>query len=132
MAPCGPSPCRTRPRAKGPWTSWTYCRAAASSPSGPRPTPRGTSSSSIRATPRPPTYHSPRVSPDGRRVALDFAEVVRDVWVLDLDDRTLSRATFQKTGHDPTWMPDGKELIFAEMRGPRTGVMQAPLDGSRP
>jgi serine/threonine-protein kinase len=81
---------------------------------------------------QPRTYHSPRVSPDGRRVALDFAEEVRDVWVLDLGDRTLSRATFQKTGHDPTWLPDGKELIFAEMRGPRTGVMRAPLDGSRP
>ena len=45
---------------------------------------------------QPRSYHSPRVSPDGRRVAVDFAAETRDVWVLDMTDRTLSRATFQK------------------------------------
>ena len=34
---------------------------------------------------QPRSYHSPRVSPDGRRVALDFAAETRDVWVLDHD-----------------------------------------------
>jgi serine/threonine-protein kinase len=88
-----------------------------------------------RVTPlldQPRSYHSPRVSPDGRRVAVDFSAETRDVWVLDLGDRTLSRATYQNSGHDPTWMPNGKELVFAEVRGPRTGVMRTPLDGSRP
>jgi serine/threonine-protein kinase len=81
---------------------------------------------------QPRSYHSPRVSPDGHRVALDFAAETRDVWVLDLTDRTLSRATFQNSGHDPTWLPDGKELIYAEIRGARTGIVRAPVDGSRP
>ena len=88
-----------------------------------------------RVTPlldQPRSYHSPRVSPDGRRVALDFAAETRDVWVLDMTDRTLSRATFQNTGHDPTWLPDGKELIYAEIRGAHTGIVRAPVDGSRP
>jgi serine/threonine-protein kinase len=88
-----------------------------------------------RVTPlldQPRSYHSPRVSPDGHRVALDFAAETRDVWVLDLTDRTLSRATFQNSGHDPTWLPDGKELVYAEIRGPHTGIVRAPVDGSRP
>jgi serine/threonine-protein kinase len=88
-----------------------------------------------RVTPlleQPRSYHSPRVSPDGRRVAVDFAAETRDVWVLDLTDRTLSRATFQNSGHDPTWLPDGKELIYAEIRSAHTGIARAPVDGSRP
>jgi serine/threonine-protein kinase len=86
-----------------------------------------------RVTPlldQPRSYHSPRVSPDGRRVALDFAAETRDVWVLDLGDHTLSRATFQNSGHDPTWLPDGRGLVYAEIRGARTGIVRAPLDGS--
>jgi eukaryotic-like serine/threonine-protein kinase len=88
-----------------------------------------------RVTPlldQPRSYHSPRVSPDGRRVALDFAAETRDVWVLDLTDRTLSRATFKNSGHDPTWLPNGRELIYAEIHGAHTGIMRAPVDGSRP
>jgi serine/threonine-protein kinase len=88
-----------------------------------------------RVTPlldQPRSYHSPRVSPDGRRVAVDFSAETRDVWALDLTDHTMSRVSFQNSGHDPTWLPDGKELLFAEIRGPRTGIVRAPLDGSRP
>jgi len=88
-----------------------------------------------RVTPlldQPRSYHSPRVSPDGRRLALDFAAETRDVWVLDMTDSTLSRATFQNSGHDPTWLPDGRELIYAEIRGAHTGIVRAPVDGSRP
>ena len=63
---------------------------------------------------------------------MDFTAETRDVWVLDLSDHTLSRATFQNSGHDPTWLPDGKDLLYAEIRGPHTGIVRAPVDGSRP
>ncbi len=88
-----------------------------------------------RVTPlleQPRSYHSPRVSPDGRYIALDFSETTRDVWLLDRRDSTMSRATFQSTGHDPTWLPNGREIVFAEARGPRVGIVRAPVDGSRP
>jgi len=81
---------------------------------------------------QPRSYHSPRVSPDGRYIALDFAENTRDVWLLDRHDSTLSRATFQDTGHDPTWLPNGREIVFAEARGAKVGIVRAPVDGSRP
>ena len=56
----------------------------------------------------------------------------RATWVLDLTDHTLSRATFQNSGHDPTWLPAAKAAIYAEIRGAHTGIVRAPVDGSRP
>ncbi len=75
------------------------------------------------------TYHSPRVSPDGRRVAMDFSDQVRDVWVLDLSDSTLTRFGFDSTAHDPTWLPDGRGLLFAAFRGTNIGVFRRRFDG---
>ena len=58
-------------------------------------------------------YHSPRFSPDGRRIAADFTTIDgRDVWVLDRASGTMSRATFNRDGHDASWAPDGRSLSF--------------------
>jgi serine/threonine-protein kinase len=78
----------------------------------------------------PRTYHSPRISPDGHRVLFDFSQATRDVWELDLDDTTLTRVTFEKDGHDPTWLPDGRGFVFASARGGQIGVFRRRLDGS--
>jgi len=68
-------------------------------------------------------YHSPRFSPDGSRVAMDFTTPDgRDVWVLRLADGTLSRSTFLKDGHDPTWTPDGRDLTFISTRSGVLGI----------
>ena len=58
-------------------------------------------------------FHHPMFSPDGRRLSLDFSSVEgRNVWILDLGDGTLSRATFDRDGHDATWTPDGRFLSY--------------------
>ncbi|MFL5506258.1 MAG: protein kinase domain-containing protein, partial [Gemmatimonadales bacterium] len=58
-------------------------------------------------------YHSPRFSPDGRRIAVDFTTIDgRDVWVLDRASGAVSRATFSRDGHDASWAPDGRSLSF--------------------
>jgi hypothetical protein len=58
-------------------------------------------------------FHHPLFSPDGRRLSLDFNSVEgRNVWVLGLGDGTLSRATFDRDGHDATWTPDGRFLTY--------------------
>jgi serine/threonine-protein kinase len=63
-------------------------------------------------------FHSPRVSPDGRRVAVDFNhQGSRDVWTLDVRQRTLSRLTFENDGHDPVWSRDGRTIAYATARG---------------
>ena len=58
-------------------------------------------------------FHHPMFSPDGRRLSLDFSSVEgRNVWILGLADGTLSRATFDRDGHDATWTPDGRFLTY--------------------
>jgi serine/threonine-protein kinase len=58
-------------------------------------------------------FHHPLFSPDGRRLSFDFNSVEgRNVWILDLGDGTLSRATFDRDGHDATWTPDGRFLTY--------------------
>jgi serine/threonine-protein kinase len=58
-------------------------------------------------------FHHPMFSPDGHRLSMDFNSVEgRNVWVLALAEGTLTRATFDREGHDATWTPDGRFLTY--------------------
>jgi eukaryotic-like serine/threonine-protein kinase len=58
-------------------------------------------------------YHSPRISPDGERIAYDdVTSEGRDVWVLDTRTRDVTRATFSRDGHDPSWTEEGRGLSY--------------------
>ena len=92
------------------------------------------------ATPLDTAYYSwPRLSPDGRRVALEIqtAPFTWDVWVYDIASRTLTRLTKNFTGVRPSgWTPDGRSVVFialdtASIDGPNRVVSQA-WDGSTP
>ncbi len=74
-------------------------------------------------------FHSPRVSPDGSRVAVDVTGEIRDVWVLHLRDGTYTRLTFDEDGHDPTWMPDGRSVLYATARGNSVGIHRIRVGG---
>jgi Tol biopolymer transport system component len=79
---------------------------------------------------QPRSYHSPRVSPDGRKILFDFSESSRDVWLLDLRDTTITRVSFENDGHDPTWLPGGHQFLFGSSRGNQIGVFRRNIDGS--
>jgi len=69
--------------------------------------------SSRLATSERRNFHHPMFSPDGRRLSLDFNSVEgRNVWVLGLDEGTLTRASFDRDGHDATWTPDGRFITY--------------------
>jgi Tol biopolymer transport system component/tRNA A-37 threonylcarbamoyl transferase component Bud32 len=63
-------------------------------------------------------FHSPRFSPDGSRLATDFLqEGSRDVWTLDLRQRTMTRLSFENDGHDPVWSRDGRWVYYVHTGG---------------
>jgi len=62
-------------------------------------------------------FHAPMFSPDGRRIATDFLSADgRDVWTLDVATGLLTRATFDRNGHDATWTPGGESLTYTSVR----------------
>jgi len=65
-------------------------------------------------TPKPGAYLTPRLSPDGKRLAVALMqEGKQNIWVYDLSRETWTRLT---SGADPemlpTWTPDGEFLAF--------------------
>jgi len=85
----------------------------------------------IAAPPR--GYEHPRLSPDGKKIALHIIESAsNDIWVYDLERGTLTRLTFGPLDETPAWMPDGRRVTYASDRPglqPRT-VFSKPTDGS--
>ena len=72
-------------------------------------------------------YHSPRISPDGRRIAFDHVSSDgRDVWIWS-ETEDLTRATFQRDGHDPVWTRDGKGLYYLAGNGGRLDIFRTQL-----
>jgi Tol biopolymer transport system component len=60
----------------------------------------------------------PAFSPDGRRVAfVTSRDGNREIYVLDLDSRQVTRLTNDQAGdYSPAWSPDGKQIVFASER----------------
>ena len=59
-------------------------------------------------------YATPRLSPDGTRLALGIFDQENDIWVWDFARETLTRVTTDP-GLDgvPVWMPDGRRMVFS-------------------
>ncbi len=78
-------------------------------------------------------YQYPRVSPDGRRVALDVRGNNRDIWILDLERLTQVQLTDGPTEDMlPEWSQDGSRIFFASDRQGNFDVYSQPADGAAP
>jgi len=80
----------------------------------------------------PKEYESPRVSPDGRRIALSTnGSEEAAVWVYDLsEEHAVRRLTFAGRSRLPVWSPDGKRLAFQSDRSGDTAIFVQNADGS--
>ena len=83
------------------------------------------------ATPIDPAWTAnmgtPRLSPDGRRVAVSIA-VGSDVnvWVKQLDQGPVLKLS-PNGGLLPSWFPDGRSVLYISQS---TGILRVPADGS--
>ena len=78
---------------------------------------------------------TPRLSPDGSRVAFEkFASTIfnSDVWLLDLSRGSSVRFTFGPgSSRLPVWSPDGSEIVFSSNRDGAYNLYRKPVDGAR-
>ena len=78
-------------------------------------------------------FHAPEFSPDGRRLSVDLSSADgRDVWILSLDQGTLSRATYDRDGHDAVWTPDGRSITYTSSRAGPLGIFRKRATGADP
>ena len=81
-------------------------------------------------------YVTPRVSPDGRRIALAIPEPAQaawHIWVYDRVSTTMTRLTSGGRNVGPAWAPDGRRVAWTVTGGgPAVGVWWQPADGSTP
>ena len=86
--------------------------------------------------PTPGPFTVPRISPDGRKVA--FVGKGADLYVYDLERRTLTRLTFTGVANIPVWSPDSLHLAFLSgadltwIRADGVGEPQTIRKGGRP
>ena len=76
-------------------------------------------------------YRIPRLSPDGRRVAVAIDEQETQIWLYDLSRETLTRFTFEgKVNQGLVWAPDGKRIAFQSNKEGPPNIFWQLADGS--
>ena len=90
----------------------------------------------VIATLGPPAfYYSPRLSRDGKRVAVDISDSAAsgDVWQIDVASGTAERFAFDAENESsPVWSPHGDAIAYFEDRGLREVVLVRPSAGGAP
>src|SRR6185503_8133804 len=88
----------------------------------------------LEELPFPPReYIAPRVSPDGKRVAVGIGPGSgreSDIWIGDLALGSLMRLTFDGFSSVPAWTPDGKRVAFGTVTGAGDALAWKAADGS--
>jgi eukaryotic-like serine/threonine-protein kinase len=77
------------------------------------------------------------VSPDGKLVAGEIrggtptsGRAPSDIWIYDLERRTLARLTFEGFNYDPVWTPDGQWVTYKSIRDGKHGIYRVAADRS--
>ncbi len=80
----------------------------------------------------PGIYGTPRLSPDGRRLAVSAQRDENwNIWVYDLDRDVATRVTFgQRYDADPVWSPDGRWIAYESEVDGKDGVFRKRADGT--
>ena len=77
-------------------------------------------------------YGTPKLSPDGKQLAIVVAAATTDVYIYDIARGRETRLTLEGNNGGPVWTPDGKRVTFSSDRegeGKRN-LFWKPVDGS--
>ena len=90
----------------------------------------------LRNAGEPSAFVSPRLSPDGRRIAVDVFDPAKpgnDLWLYGADGSGPVKSVFGPGSHgSPVWSPDGKRIAFSSDRkskGTKPDVWVKGVDG---
>jgi len=81
----------------------------------------------------PGVYGFPRISPDGRKLAVSMqsGSNASSIWVFDLQRGLSTHLTFDsRRSEDPVWSPDGRSIAFLFTEGAKRDIYQKPADGT--
>jgi Tol biopolymer transport system component len=81
----------------------------------------------------PADYLRPRLSRDGRRVAIDVGDPQTgrfDIWIYDLARRVPTRFTFEADSVFPIWWPDDSRIVFQSNRKGQSALYQKVSSGT--
>ncbi len=83
--------------------------------------------------PLPPrSYLHPRISPDGRKLAVEIEGSHHDIYLYDFTNSVLSNITNDGVSHWPIWSPDGQDIGYRSGPMGRFQLWQVRADRSRP
>ncbi|MCL4402231.1 MAG: serine/threonine-protein kinase [Acidobacteria bacterium] len=88
-----------------------------------------------KATPLPlpaRSYLHPRISPDGRQLAIEVEGVNHDFYVYDFERGVMTKITNDGLSHGPVWSPDSKYLAFRSWKAEMMTMWRIPSDRSGP
>jgi serine/threonine-protein kinase len=72
-----------------------------------------------------------RLSPDGQRIANTInGASASDVWIYEMERRTLTRLTFQGANANPIWTQDSRRVTYTGTVAGKSGIYWVPADGS--
>jgi Tol biopolymer transport system component/tRNA A-37 threonylcarbamoyl transferase component Bud32 len=72
----------------------------------------------------------PRLSPDGRRIAVTSEGRQRDVWIYEIANNSWNRLTSDGNNSHPEWTADGSRVVFISDRGGKVRAWQQAADFS--
>lgn len=76
-------------------------------------------------------YLHPRLSPDGRQIALEVEGASHDIFVYDIARGVLTKMSFDGASHWPMFTPTGRDLTFRSWKTGGMTMWTMPADRSR-
>ena len=85
----------------------------------------------VEPLPLPPaSYLYPRLSPDGRFLAVEIEGPSHDLYIYDFARSVLTKTTTDGQSHDPVWMPDNRRFAFRSWLAGGMTMWMMPADRS--